>query len=183
MGRPAHAVTLILHSVLSLLMMAGCGSGSASSGRTPSPGEGSAGGYEDTFHPSEFDPPPVVALREKPLPTNDSASTPLLPLPIALEDLVPGFRVQIFSSTDIDEANGIKTTAEERFPGERFYVVYEPPTYKVRAGDFQQRYDADRLAKSLREGGYSDSWIVPDRVQSKPSSGATEPDGAKEPRR
>ncbi len=76
--------------------------------------------------------------------------------------------MQIFSSTDIDEANGVKAAAEEKFPLEWFYVVYEPPTYKVRAGDFQQRYDADRLARTLREGGYTDSWIVPDRVVKQP---------------
>jgi hypothetical protein len=143
--------------------MAGCGSGTPAAG-TAHPDSGSEQRkYEATFHPSEFDPPPAVMLRDKQATGTDTAHTSPLPVQTPGE-YAPGFRVQIFSSTDIDEANGFRTAAEQRFPTESFYIVYEPPTYKVRAGDFQQRYDADRLAKTLREGGYSDSWIVPDRV-------------------
>jgi hypothetical protein len=122
-------------------------------------------------------------LREKPvagLDTSTQSSPPPVETPV---EYVPGFRVQIFSSTDIDEANGMKTAAEVRFPAEWFYLVYEPPAYKVRVGDFQQRYDADRCAKTLREGGYSDSWIVPDRVlKTPPVKPATPPDGKEPPR-
>jgi hypothetical protein len=119
-------------------------------------------------------------LREKPAGTADS-SIQVNPSPVETpNEYVSGFRVQIFSSTDIDEANGMKVAAEQRFPGEVFYVAYEPPTYKVRVGDFLQRYDADRLARTLREAGYSDSWIVPDRVLKNPQLKAPEPPEPKE---
>lgn len=178
MDRRARALIVFL-----LPAVAGCGSGSPSGRDTPSATGADLRRYEETFRPSEFDPPPSVALREKPPGSPDSTILPQRQLNGMPQDLVPGFRVQIFSSTDIDEANGMRLAAEERFPGERFYVVYEPPAYKVRAGDFQERYDADRLARSLREGGYSDSWIVPDRVLKNPPSKVLDPAGGGEPRR
>jgi hypothetical protein len=167
----AGALTLV--SAALAAMMAGCGGGTTKDESARAADD--LRKYEETFRPSEFDPPPSVVLRENTGTAKDTAAfTPSLPAGSA-EDFVAGFRVQIFSSTDIDEANGIRADAEQRFPGEWFYVVYEPPTYKVRAGDFQERYDADRLARTLREGGFSDSWIVPDRVFKTPPPKARPP--------
>jgi hypothetical protein len=163
MDRAVRALKVLLITALAA-GTAGCGSGSRTTGGDTTGNAGELRRHEETFRPSEFDPPPAVMLKEKPVAGTDTSTyPPVVPVESPAEQIA-GFRVQIFSSTDIDEANGMKTSAEQRFPGEWFYLVYEPPAYKVRAGDFQQRYDADRFAKALREGGYGDSWVVPDRV-------------------
>jgi hypothetical protein len=58
----------------------------------------------------------------------------------------------------------MKADAETQFPEEWFYVVYDAPTYKVRAGNFLERYEADRFGKLLAEKGYRDAWVVPEKV-------------------
>lgn len=165
MGGSSYAIAVSYAILLAPLIVCGCGSGSRTgreSGNLP-PEE-----YEAEFRPSEFDPPPATALGEPVLSSSDSLPEDR-PSPVTGgEELVPGFRVQVFSSTDIDEAGAVMAAAEERLPGEWFYLVYEPPAYKVRAGDFLQRHDADRLARTLRSLGYNESWTVPDRVVRNP---------------
>lgn len=148
-------------------VLALAGAGCAGGSRSGEDGEDAAAEMrrrEKEFTPSEFDRPPEMMLKDA---ATDSAIAPPetpTPSPVTEPELVPGFRVQIYSSSDIDEANALKTAAEGVFPAERFYIVYDPPIYKVRAGDFTSRHEADRFARVLREGGYNDAWIVPDRV-------------------
>lgn len=123
---------------------------------------------EREFRPSDYDSEPGATLHPETAAGGDTLVMDLPEMPAVPPELVAGFRVQIFSTTDIDEATAIKDTAEAHFPAEWFYLVYEPPTYKVRAGDLLTRHEADRLAKLLREGGYDDSWVVPDRVYRTP---------------
>ena len=150
-------------TILVFLLLAGCGGG-ARKGETGNDEAADPGGREKEFTPSEFDRPPEVLLEGLTAEARDSVVEVATPSPLTEPELIPGFRVQIYSSSDIDEANAIKTAAEEQFTTEKFYIVYDPPIYKVRAGDFASRHEADRFARALKEGGYSDSWIVPDRV-------------------
>ncbi len=150
-------------------MVASCGGSRQSQrgGETPDLGA-ELGRYEGDFHPSDYDSlasgpgsQPDIHRRGD---TNENADTSHETTP----ELVQGFRVQIFASTRIDEANAKKAEAEGLFPGEWFYLEYDPPTYKIRAGNFLHRYDAERFARLLTEKGYPDSWIVPERVYKEP---------------
>lgn len=84
------------------------------------------------------------------------------------EELVQGFRVQIFSTTDIDIAKARMTEAETLFPSEWFYLGYDPPVYKIRAGNFLNRHDADRFVRYLSDKGFTGAWAVPQRVLKNP---------------
>ncbi len=119
--------------------------------------------YEDRFRPSDYDMDPKVFLSElrrekekKSIPSEPAVSDPPLP--------TPGFRVQMLATTDIDEANGKKAEAEAAFAGEWFYIAFDAPTYKIRAGNFLVRDDADMYAKFLQENGFPDAWVVPEKV-------------------
>ena len=120
--------------------------------------------YEADFRPSDYDAEPAqkTAMPEE-RPTVGPSIRPEI-LPTSTPELVQGFRVQIFSSANIDEAKARKGEAEAMFPGEWFYLEYDPPTYKVRAGNFLNRFEADRFAKLLVERGYQDAWTVPQKV-------------------
>ncbi|HCV42772.1 MAG TPA: hypothetical protein DGH68_04770 [Bacteroidetes bacterium] len=120
--------------------------------------------YEATFRPSDYDQPLKDFFPEIKNPTSKDTTAGSISLnPQALE-LTQGYRVQIFATTNHDEAEQMKATAETQFPEEWFYVVYDAPTYKLRAGNFLERYEADRFGKSLAEKGYRDAWVVPEKV-------------------
>ncbi len=120
---------------------------------------------EASFRPSDHDPQQERA-QTMALHAVDSAraQNPYeSPLPTAGE-MVQGFRVQAFSTTDIDLARAKKADLEAMFPGEWFYIDYASPSYKIRAGNFLAKLDADRFARLMDEMGFVDAWAVPERV-------------------
>jgi hypothetical protein len=152
-----------------LLLLAGCSS-------SPQKGdeEGTAGGpsalrrYEDQFTPSEYDSLPAATGASLPdsvlLPSSSASGAP------SSTELVPGFRVQLLATPNIDEAAARKAEAEAAFPGDWFYIEYDPPAYKLRAGNFRSRFDADRFARMIAARGFADAWTVPERVLRNPPS-------------
>lgn len=150
-------------AVAVVLCLAGCAS-------SPERGsEGREGGapsalrqYENQFTPSDYDPDrPANAAPDSGLGLRPVSADMTAPLPVAM---VPGFRVQLVATSSIDEVNARKTQAEEAFPGEWYYIEFDPPTYKLRAGNFQTRFEADRFARMLAARGFGDAWTVPERV-------------------
>jgi hypothetical protein len=124
--------------------------------------------YEADFRPSDLDPDASAATVKTPPDTAiPMEHTSDVPAQTTLE-LVPGFRVQVLSTTTIDELLAKKQAVEALFPTEWFYLEYDPPTYKIRAGNFLTRFEADRFAKQLSEKGYPDAWAVPTRVFKQP---------------
>jgi hypothetical protein len=84
------------------------------------------------------------------------------------DELVQGFRVQVFSTSDIDIAKARMSDAELAFPAEWFYLSYDPPVYKIRAGNFLNRLDAERFMASAQERGFRGAWVVPEKVITNP---------------
>jgi hypothetical protein len=65
---------------------------------------------------------------------------------------VPGFkgyRIQIFSGggRDKEKAIAISEDLRERFPNERVYVKYQAPDFRVRIGNFRNKFEAMHLYK------------------------------------
>ncbi|MEK9137098.1 MAG: SPOR domain-containing protein [Bacteroidota bacterium] len=163
-----------LSLVLGVMMLMSCGTIKESEEESSS---GKLKEYEATFQPSDYDQPVSKFFPETSTPKNkDSGNTSTGATPQPLE-LTQGCRVQIFATSSFDEANKLKASAEGQFPEEWFYVVYDAPTYKLRAGNFQERYEADRFAKQLAEKGYRDAWVVPERVFKNPSPRPPLPQG------
>jgi hypothetical protein len=122
---------------------------------------------ESDFRPSDLDPDAPTrengAGNRGPALTADTTGA----VQASLEQ-EQGFRVQLFATPSIDEAKAKKEEAETQFPEERFYMEYDAPTYKIRAGNFKTRFDADRFARQLIEKGFPDSWAVPSRIYKNP---------------
>jgi len=151
------------------LIIAGCSGGGttrneSSAGSTVDSDELAA--YEAEFRPSEYDADLDEYFRKSI--TDSVATTPVDSQIVEQEpepEFIQGFRVQLFSSTDFEEANMKKAEAEALFPEEKFYVVYDAPVYKIRGGNFRTRFEADKLSKRLGEHGYRNAWIVPDKIE------------------
>lgn len=124
--------------------------------------------YEATFQPSGYNPDvKEFFTKEKERPSTEQDTAPEERVAEALE-LVPGFRVQIFSSQEIDEANATLAELQGLFPEEWFYLVYDAPAYKIRAGNCLTRYEADKFVNQLSARGYRDAWVVPEKVIKNP---------------
>jgi len=148
---------------------------SCSSSRSPEAEAGRAvaelHSFESDFRPSDYEPDPMPP--DLLPPTRTGADTIRLDLPPtetpeAPVEMISGYRVQVFSTTNIDTAKTRKAAAELQVPGIWFYLDYDPPTYKIRAGNFQNRYEAERFARTLAHQGYPDAWAVPQRVFKNP---------------
>jgi hypothetical protein len=168
--------TLALRGVLAALAgggaalaLAGCG-GSPASDRGARSGPGEFPEYiaqaESTFRPADYgietweeDTTGAVAGT-----VPDSAAPPEAASP----DTIPGFRVQVAITEEIDKAGFLRDSLSAAFPDDWVYVVHHPPYYKVRIGNFSERYLAEGFLDGLKRHGYPDAWIVPDRVLRNP---------------
>lgn len=74
-----------------------------------------------------------------------------------------GFQVQVTSVDNIDEAEALRDTLLLQI-NDRVEVVFDAPNYKVRAGAFTDRQDAEMLRRQLYRLGYIRSWIVRSRL-------------------
>ena len=124
--------------------------------------------YEATFQPSEFTPDLIELFKKEKQSISLEGDVPPAEVAVDTAAFVPGFRVQVFSSQDIDEANSTMAEMQGLFLYEWFYLVYDPPTYKIRAGNFQTRFEADRFVTQLASRGYPDAWVVPEKVLKNP---------------
>jgi hypothetical protein len=121
--------------------------------------------YEATLNPVAFDQ--EIEIVQKARDDEQKHQNPLeIPMDsmVVQEEVVQGFRIQIFSSSNVDETTLMKNLALEKFVGDSVYVVYDAPVYKVRIGDFVNRYEANQRLPEFVEKGYRDAWIVPDRI-------------------
>lgn len=75
-----------------------------------------------------------------------------------------GYRVQVLSTDDIDEANSIRAEIYEKITGKEVYVVFDPPFYKVKVGDFTSKSEAENLRFKLAQLGYTESKVVQETV-------------------
>lgn len=70
-----------------------------------------------------------------------------------------GFMVQILSTKNGDSAENMRMELISQI-NHSVRVIFEAPSYKVRAGAFTDRQDAETLRKQLYRLGYRRAWIV-----------------------
>lgn len=83
---------------------------------------------------------------------------------------VPGWRVQIFATTDYERASLVKEEAESLF-GLPVYLKFEAPYYKVRVGDCRTRTEAEALRREAIRLGYTSAFPVRASVKVSPTEG------------
>lgn len=81
-------------------------------------------------------------------------------------DEIDGFRVQLFSTRDEEEARSILRNAVISF-SEQVYREYHNPYYKIRVGDFKSRFEATQLQEKAIQMGFHEAWVVRSMVNRK----------------
>jgi len=75
-----------------------------------------------------------------------------------------GYRLQIFESSSVEDAN--RTLRKfERSLKDSVYMVFEAPLYKLRLGNFVTKKEAEKQKENLNKKGYKNIWIVRSRIE------------------
>lgn len=152
-------------ALMLLFAMGGCGGTEVS--RRPATGPDAGGtaapdDAESTFNPSDYG---IESWEEEPADAGSPAPAAGGGESATVEpDTLPGFRVQATITGDIDKATTLRDSLSIDVPGAQVYIVHHPPYYKIRVGDFVDRFAAGEMLELLRRRGFPDAWIVPDRV-------------------
>ncbi len=85
-----------------------------------------------------------------------------------------GYRLMIISTSNRDEAIAAKTTVYTYFPELKAYLWHQSPYYKVKAGDFKERKEAEEYQKRLNVYFSKGVYIMNDVVELKPEKNREE---------
>lgn len=81
-----------------------------------------------------------------------------------VSDTISGYRVQVISTDDLEEANGVRSEIYFKTNEKAVYVIFEPPFYVVRVGDCKNINDAKALSFKLNQLGFAGTKIVNDII-------------------
>jgi hypothetical protein len=76
---------------------------------------------------------------------------------------IPGYRIQVYFGSTRTEALSAKADFIKKYPDVKIYMIYEQPNYKIRAGDFTTRYEAEKYHKQIIVD-FKSCFIVPDEI-------------------
>lgn len=79
------------------------------------------------------------------------------------ENGIPGFRIQLYADTDRKQANDIRTKFLQLYPEADAYLMYQQPYFKIRIGDYRNRFEAHSMYKLLLND-FDKVLIVPDKI-------------------
>ena len=85
-----------------------------------------------------------------------------------------GFRLMIISTNNREEAIAAKTKVYTFFPDLKAYMWYQSPYFRVKAGNFKDRKDAEAFQKRLNTYFPKGVFIMKDIIEVKPSKGNEE---------
>ena len=68
-----------------------------------------------------------------------------------LREFIPGYRIQLLSTTDRRKMEKIKQVFLEKFPYMATDFQHTPPYYKLRTGAFANRVDAMRILHMIKQ--------------------------------
>ena len=74
-----------------------------------------------------------------------------------------GFRVQIFSGGNRNDAYATQSRFQRSYKDISSYVTYDEPNYRVKVGDFRSRNDANSFMKVLRSQ-YSNVFVFTEDI-------------------
>ena len=80
---------------------------------------------------------------------------------------IPGYRLQVYFGTQRSRANELRASFNSRFPEINATVSYNQPNFKVRAGDFRTRLEAQKYLAEV-EKTFPGAFVVPDEIRLPP---------------
>jgi hypothetical protein len=81
---------------------------------------------------------------------------------------IPGYRIQVANSTDRNQVFAIKTKIYQSYPELKPYLIYQPPNYKLKVGNFKTPEEAEPYLQKLTQDFPSGVFLVHDIIEVKP---------------
>ena len=85
-----------------------------------------------------------------------------------------GFRLLVINTNKREEAISAKTKLYQYFPELKSYLLYQSPYYKLKAGNFKERKDAENYQKKLNAFFPRGVFVMNDLIEVKPDKEAEE---------
>jgi len=85
-----------------------------------------------------------------------------------------GFRLLIINTNKQEEALKAKSKLYSGFPELKAYLLYQSPYYKLKAGNFKDRKEAEEYQKKLKRIFPNGVFIMNDTIEIKPEKEKTE---------
>lgn len=79
-----------------------------------------------------------------------------------------GYRILVINSNDRNKVFAVKARIYQFFPELKPYLMYQPPFYKLKVGNFKTREEAEEYRKELAREFTSGLYIVKDIIEVKP---------------
>ena len=79
-----------------------------------------------------------------------------------------GYRIQVANTRSRDEAFKAKSDLMKLFPGQKVYLLYQSPYFKVRIGNFPEKPDAAAFKSKLAKRYPQTAYIVEDIIEYTP---------------
>ncbi len=80
-----------------------------------------------------------------------------------------GYRVQVVSTSNRDQAFKIKGELLSRFPDQKSYTLFQSPNFKVRIGNFLKKEEAEKFKLQLAKLYTTGVFVVEDAIDYTPS--------------
>ena len=145
------------------------------------------GNYEEDLSDIriKYDAKPVATAPAEKVPVKEKSNGVIAQLPqqvnsqvdIALDSIAvrnknvrysSGYRIQVYVGNDRREVDEAKVFIYQNFPELNTYLSFSQPTYKLKAGDFTSRLDAERYYSIIKQR-YSMAMMVSERIDIKKS--------------
>ncbi|PJA99677.1 MAG: hypothetical protein CO128_02965 [Ignavibacteriales bacterium CG_4_9_14_3_um_filter_30_11] len=80
------------------------------------------------------------------------------------QDNSNGFRVQILSTDNLEQARNMQNRVLPKISQKNAYILFDPPFYKLQIGDFTFLPLAENLEFKLKQLGYEDARVVREKI-------------------
>ncbi len=81
----------------------------------------------------------------------------------SINQTINGYRIQLFSGNERNNANNIKTKFLKLYPDQTAYLAYNQPYFKIRIGDFRTKLDAKLFYNKIK-GEFNECIIIADKI-------------------
>jgi hypothetical protein len=79
-----------------------------------------------------------------------------------------GYRLQVINSNDRNKVFAAKARIYQTYPELKPYLMYQPPFYKLKVGNFKTKEEAEEYRKELSREFPSGVYVVRDIIEVKP---------------
>jgi SPOR domain len=81
---------------------------------------------------------------------------------------IPGYRIQVANSNNRNEVFVVKTKIYQQYPELKPYLIYQPPNYKLKVGNFKTAEEAEPYLQKLSAVFPTGVYLIHDIIEVKP---------------